>query len=320
MSDLITTLKAAIPIVSLALQGSIAALFTMFFVRRTTASSEIEKLKAGKFTEVIENLLETGSMTYFEFAKCKNFLQIAQLADKRLVAEEEIKKGGDVKKSKVADKETGTEMNFDWFLRFFEAASYITEEDMQCLWSDILSNKITKRTNFSLKTMEIFRNMSMEEVIMFTNALNCVIYSEYGDGSFFASEQRDEVELNNQYGIGISTLQKLAELGLVNSVPFEEEFSSLEEYWILHNNNICLKFAIKGNFTFSLSYYVLTQAGIQLQKVIGTEPDDNYLLNLGCLFKEKYHDSMTIAAYNLLRIDDETIEYDKEHDLLSTNQ
>lgn len=51
------------------------SLFTAIFLRKNTATQEFEKIKAGKFQEVADELLESGKMTYTEFYKANNFLR-----------------------------------------------------------------------------------------------------------------------------------------------------------------------------------------------------------------------------------------------------
>lgn len=54
------------------------AIFTAIFLRNNTATKEFEKVKAGKLQEVADDLLESGRMTYTEYYKAKNFLQVAK--------------------------------------------------------------------------------------------------------------------------------------------------------------------------------------------------------------------------------------------------
>ena len=53
------------------------SLFTAVFLRKNTATQEFEKIKAGRFQEVADKLLESGKMTYTEYYKANNFLKIA---------------------------------------------------------------------------------------------------------------------------------------------------------------------------------------------------------------------------------------------------
>ena len=57
------------------------SLFTAIFLRHNTAVSEFEKIKSEQFKEVADELLESGKMTFTEYYKANNFLQVAKKAD-----------------------------------------------------------------------------------------------------------------------------------------------------------------------------------------------------------------------------------------------
>ena len=65
-----------------ALSTVVGAVLTTLFLKKNTNKTEFEKIKAGKFDEVIDFLLDTGKMSYFEYYKCRNFLNVAKIADK----------------------------------------------------------------------------------------------------------------------------------------------------------------------------------------------------------------------------------------------
>lgn len=67
----------------------IGSIITAVFLRRNTQAQEFEKIKANKFAEVANDLLESGKMTLTEYYKTKNFLKIAEMADS-MVQEKEI--------------------------------------------------------------------------------------------------------------------------------------------------------------------------------------------------------------------------------------
>lgn len=48
----------------------------------------------------------------------------------------------------------------DWLTRFFEIAKNISAEDMQFIWGKILAGEIVNPGSFSLRTLEVLRNIS----------------------------------------------------------------------------------------------------------------------------------------------------------------
>ena len=80
-AELITYLGNNASTILSAVGPIVGSIITAVFLRNNTATTEFEKLKAGRFDEVIEELLTSGQMTYTEFYKAKNFLKIAKKAD-----------------------------------------------------------------------------------------------------------------------------------------------------------------------------------------------------------------------------------------------
>ena len=67
-----------------AVDGVVTALITTLFLRKNEDIKIIEDLKKKEFEKVTQELLNSGRMSYVEFYKTKNFLKIAQQADKMM--------------------------------------------------------------------------------------------------------------------------------------------------------------------------------------------------------------------------------------------
>ena len=138
------------------------SLFTAVFLRKNTATQEFEKIKAGRFQEVADKLLESGKMTYTEYYKANNFLKIAKKADE-LYAEMEH------------NKETDIQHNFDWFMRFYEIVGNISDEKVQDIWAKIMAGEINNPNSYSLKTIDILKNIGKQEAELFSNVLSSCV-------------------------------------------------------------------------------------------------------------------------------------------------
>jgi hypothetical protein len=79
--EIITYLGNNLSAITTPIAAVAGSIFTVVFLRKNTATQEFEKIKAGKFKEVAEDLLNAGEMTHMEFYKANNFLQIAKKAD-----------------------------------------------------------------------------------------------------------------------------------------------------------------------------------------------------------------------------------------------
>ena len=178
--------------------GSVAgAIFTAIFLRHDTATKEFEKVKAGKLGEVVDDLLNSGKMTYTEYYKANNFLMIAEKADKEY--------------SKIPHDEKTEPFNFDWFMRFYDAVGSISDEQMQDIWAKILAGEINKPNTYSLRTIETLKNVSQQEALLFGKISSHCICS--GSNQFLP--HYDKYLENSQ--ISFSEVLHLSELGLINS-------------------------------------------------------------------------------------------------------
>lgn len=133
----------------------VGALMTTLFLRKNTETTEFEKIKAGKFGEVAEQLLNEGKMTYLEYWKCRNFLDIAKIADERLKGE--------------APKDNYDAYDFDWYVRFYDYASNISNEEFQNMWASVLAREVSSPGTTSVSLLNALSMMSREQATLFCN-------------------------------------------------------------------------------------------------------------------------------------------------------
>ena len=103
-TEIISFLSENFPSIANAVSAVTGGLFTAIFLRHNTAAKEFEKIKAGHFKEVADELLKTGEMTHTEYYKANNFLAVAQKADKHY--------------AKLPQRDSFDAYDFDWFIRF----------------------------------------------------------------------------------------------------------------------------------------------------------------------------------------------------------
>lgn len=58
----------------------------------------------------------------------------------------------------------------DWMTRFLNIAEEISDKDLQDIWGHILAGEIKKPKSYSLRTLEVLRNMSKEEASLVMKA------------------------------------------------------------------------------------------------------------------------------------------------------
>ena len=298
-TEIISLIQSALPVVQSVISAIGGAIFTAVFLRKNTSTQEFEKLKAGKMQEVADDLLESGKMTYTEYYKAGNFLSIAQKADEEY--------------SKMPHDDPPASYDFDWFMRFYEAAGNISDEEMQRIWAKILAGEVNKPGSFSLETLDVVRNLSKQDADLFTKICKHCIQS---------SPQRLFVPHYDNYletcGITYSEILRLDEIGLINSSGLIILNLSMDNDYpasIINQGLIMLISANNENIKkCSISQYPFTRTGIEIASLIGeTTSDDDFIL----FAKEVANDkSFKVSVHKINFYDGDSINYDRA-DLLS---
>lgn len=205
---LIEIIKGGLPILNSTVSAITGAIVTTLFLRKNTSTTEFEKIKAGKFKDVIDNLLDSGKMSYLEYYKCKNFLQIAQLADTMCGEESDTKQGF---------------RDFDWFVRFYEYASNIGNEEMQILWAKVLAGEVQRPNTTSVTLLHTLSMMQQEQALAFRNVSRFAlmdINDSFAHLLLFISTNRESYEREK---ITPTLLKELERLDLIECT-FTDEY------------------------------------------------------------------------------------------------
>lgn len=280
----------AIPGFSNSVPLIIGAIITAVFLRRNTTTQEFEKIKANKFAEVVDDLLESGKMTLTEYYKTKNFLKIAEMADS-MVQE---------KRNNSIDKQ----YSFDWFIRYYEASENISDKEMQILWAKILAGEIEKPSSYSLRTLDVLRNISKEEAERFVKICNAAIKIE--SGKYVIPADQDYLSKN---GINYSDILMLEEIGLINSgsgIYINDDLESDTESKLYMYGSLIVKAIASEKRKFSLRVYPFTNVGNELATLIDRESNEENFLNL-CKKLQDSNPGVSITVHRILPSQNEDI-------------
>lgn len=324
--DLLPIIEAIAPMANAAIPSVVGGLMTALFLRGNTKASEFEKIKIGKFNEALDDLLKSGKISYFELYKCKNFLDVAKKADEMhseiLAAQEDTE--SDQQGSPDAEPMM---FDFDWFIRFFDSAGSVSNEEMQLLWARILAGEVHSPGSFSLRALETLHNMTQTEAVLFQRATSLMLMEYDGSMFIYRSDYQDfeasDIELNEKYGLGANEFATLEECGLLSSIKQDSYATLVEESTGIYSENIVLviqakpkgKTAKKSEPLLEYNCYMFTQAAQQLISIVCAEPDDNYIIDLGLGLRKRYPDFL-ISAYRINSVEGNKITCDASLDLL----
>lgn len=257
LSEVINT---GIMAASSAVGSAVGTLIGSLFLRKNTEQEVLDKLKAGKIGEVVGYLLETGKMTYYEFCKCRNFLQIAELADKLLREER-------TNETIILDKP----YSFDWLVRFYEQAGGVSDEGMRSLWAALLAGELSSPNSTNLSLLHALSVMRPEQARYFCNIARYV-WIDAKDNIphlllFIASNRISYMDS----GITAEQTKELERLGLVEC-DFHREYIFRQKKRFRSGNHII---EIYGNDVnqnrIKAGNAIFTRDGQQLYSIISDE-------------------------------------------------
>jgi hypothetical protein len=146
----------------------------------------------------------------------------------------------------------------DWITRFFDIAEDISNEQMQNLWGRILSGEIKKPKTYSLRTLDILKNITFAEAEIFRKVSQYSLKS--GDKTFLLHD--DEYFENSN--ITFSDLLLLSDLGLIFPNQLEFSFSPLSKYQeshLIYGSTIILFKRDEDTIKIPFNVNVYTQVG-----------------------------------------------------------
>ena len=289
--------------------NSVGKISKPFFDRKDvdTKAYEIEKLAEARAKEmkiiataVKENFLITGGIEYKDekiaISSPKELLietqqtnSLTPSLEKRTqdrVSFQEAKKQLNIENvtafaaEELRNEETVTDepLDEDWTTRFFKIAEEVSNEEMQALWGKILAGEIKQPKTYSLRTLELIRNLSKKEADIFMKVANFAINS---NGKNYLFKGNDDNVMNEKYNISYTDIALLTEVGLIQTGDFVNHQllqQTTERQKIFVAGNIMLLANIKANTpTIKMPVNVFSNSGNELLKLINTTPPIDYL-------------------------------------------
>ena len=194
---------------------------------------------------------------------------------------------------------TDEPLDEDWKTRFFNIAEDISNEEMQSLWGRILAGEIKQPKSYSLRTLELLKNLSKEEAEIFTKFAQLKINA---GGKNIVCNQDNGVFLESEFGITFSDRLLLTELGLIASENnLEFSFKPTEN----NKQTNILNYGRKGIILYrnekvpkqGIEVLVFTKTGVELSALIQQTFNLNYIEKICSYFK---HENVRIEYGDLV--------------------
>jgi len=177
----------------------------------------------------------------------------------------------------------------DWFNQFTVLAEDISNNTMQDLWAKILAGEVTNPGSFSLKSLNVFKSMSITDAKLLAKVCGLAFkdsskknvriisggFNTPGLFSIFSKNTQPRVNLN-LCGLSYTELLNLADNNLIFMQEAESNLLQQGEEMVFNFNGKNIKFKAKKN-QCGLSFYKFTPIGSELALLISDNPNKDLL-------------------------------------------
>lgn len=201
----------------------------------------------------------------------------------------------------------------DWTTRFFRIAEDITSEQMQILWGKVLAGEVKRPGSYSLRTLELLKNITTEEAEMFAKIGQ---YSFLSAGKAFIPDPDNGKYLKENLGLQFTDFLLLREIDLF--VANNLEFSLQPSPQNIQSVFTCGLTCVLINRPIdtpkqAIQAIVFTEIGRELLQLLGKKAAvPKYIIKFASLFRR---DGVTIKSGLIIGWQGDQIRYINLHDV-----
>ncbi|MBO9728408.1 MAG: DUF2806 domain-containing protein [Chitinophaga sp.] len=217
--------------------------------------------------------LEERTRERFIYQQAKKQLNIESVTS---IAADELKEEGEI---------NNVEIDTEWINRYFNIVEDISSEELQILWGKILAGEIKRPQSFSLRTLELIKNLSKEEAELITRVGNFAL-GIAGSSTIFRGSENNYLK---KYGISYFDVVLLVQIGIIQpgeTTAFQyQKIEEKETSAILYGNLALVLEREAGDTGKSLPIYLYTKAGNEINKLLEIKPNLEYLADVANYLK-----------------------------------
>lgn len=175
------------------------------------------------------------------------------------------------------EKVSDEPVDADWTNRFIGIVEDISDETLQDIWGRILAGEVKQPNSYSLRTLDLLRNITKEEAELFVKASKYYIETNFICTEDFALSLHETLLLGETGLINSEDLTKdwSVEPNDVNKIPVDKQ-----NLLILHNNT-------DRRIRCNISVKKLTKAGIEIMTLIENPERSEFYKSLTRFLKAK---------------------------------
>jgi hypothetical protein len=193
--------------------------------------------------------------------------------------------------TKVSDEK----VDEDWITRFFNTVENINNEQMQHLWAKILAGEIKQPNTYSLRTLDLLKNLSFKEAELFSKIGELALKSQ--NNTFILSDKTILEKCN----ISFTDLILLQDLDLIHSKELEFSFQKQERNllsYIVYGNEIIKLASNEATPKIPLQIYLFTTIGKELLELVNPSLNTDYLQEVAK--KIKVNENIKVSSCQMI--------------------
>jgi hypothetical protein len=169
----------------------------------------------------------------------------------------------------------------DWMTRFLNIAEEVSDEDMQNIWARVLAGEIKKPKSYSLRTLEVLRNLSKEEAALIMRV------SSYQVGLDLLS--------TDDFGVNLTDQIALDDINIICGEELVRTFTPNKgKISFVLNKQALINIYIPTEVKIKLKGFKITKAGIEIMGLIQEHNYSVFYTDLSKYLKTKGATKVTI--------------------------
>ncbi|EMI2313543.1 DUF2806 domain-containing protein [Providencia alcalifaciens] len=168
-----------------------------------------------------------------------------------------------------------SDISVNFFNRWRYEASIIGSAEAQMIWGKLLAEEIKKPSSISLRTLDVLKNLSNEEVSLFTKACNFIVFSS----SLLKTEELTKEDLFSLANAGLITYAGIGLYSKWEKTKVTYHDGKISKGFYLQKDNYCIFVEENIESEPKSSFVNLTTAGREIYHIakVGLNTDLNSL-------------------------------------------
>ncbi|CAD6490389.1 MAG: hypothetical protein EMLJLAPB_00750 [Candidatus Argoarchaeum ethanivorans] len=219
-----------------------------------------------------------------DLIKAESEIQITDLRRRALhrFVEEEAKRQSNIENiiskalPQLDDKGDPSQIEDDWVTNFFDKCRIVSDDEMQNLWSRVLSGEANVPGTYSKRTVNFLSDLDKDEAKLFSDLCGF----GWMIGIFIPLVFDCQADIYNNKEISFNSLSHLDSIGLIqfNTLTgFVTEYLSQKTSISYYGKVLELSFAKETDNKLEVGTVLLTNIGQELAPICGSKPVDGFM-------------------------------------------